>query len=241
MLFLLALPIFLAVAAAHRYLTLYAPSNILIRRVRMSPSRWRTVGALAVLASVLLLAVRTVEVAITAGAPGWLNLVALVLAWDALRVSAMTIHTVIRGVVRSVRRRTNQTGPGCSSPPCVQNLVRGDRRPLGSHQAVVAVAGSEVQRPPRPPALVDAGQQPGLRGLRLPWPILGLMCWPFLGEFRGTLRPTVAICSSGSSDPGSWRHKQRRHGTHGGVGGPLRHPSQHDAVSETEANVEAPA
>ena len=100
MLFLLALPIFLAVAAARRCLTLYAPSNILIRWVRMSPPRWRTVGALAALASVLLLALRAIEVAITAGAPGWLNILALVLAWDVIKVGALAIATCARTALR---------------------------------------------------------------------------------------------------------------------------------------------
>jgi hypothetical protein len=39
MLFLLALPTFVAVAAMHRYLVLYAPSNILVRRVRSTLPR----------------------------------------------------------------------------------------------------------------------------------------------------------------------------------------------------------
>jgi hypothetical protein len=114
MLFLLAHPIFLAVAAAHRYLTLYAPSNILIRHERMSPPRWRTAGALAVLCSLLIVAMRAVEVAITAGAPGWLNLIALVLAWDAIKVGATALHTVTRAAPRNLRRAANRTGPGCS-------------------------------------------------------------------------------------------------------------------------------
>jgi hypothetical protein len=114
MLFLLALPIFLAVSAAHRYLTLYAPSNILIRHVRMSPPRWRTVGALVVLTGVLLVAMRAMELAIAAGAPGWLNLMAVVLAWDAIKVGATAIHTVTRTALRNLRRDANRTGPGCS-------------------------------------------------------------------------------------------------------------------------------
>jgi hypothetical protein len=100
MLFLLALPIFMSVAAAHRYLALYAPSNVLIRHVRMSPPRWRTAGALAGLTSLLILAMRAAEVAITAGAPGWLNLIALLLAWDAIKVGALAIATCARTVLR---------------------------------------------------------------------------------------------------------------------------------------------
>jgi hypothetical protein len=104
MLFVLAVPISLAVAAAHRYLTLYAPSNILIRHVRMSPPRWRTVGALAVLTSLLILAMRAVDVAITAGAPGWLNLVALTLAWDAIKVGTTALDVIARSAIHRVPR-----------------------------------------------------------------------------------------------------------------------------------------
>lgn len=50
MLLLLAFPIFLAVTAVNHYLGRYAPTNLLVRRVRTSPARWRTVVALAILA-----------------------------------------------------------------------------------------------------------------------------------------------------------------------------------------------
>jgi hypothetical protein len=107
MLFLLALPIFLAVSAAHRYLTLYAPSNILIRHVRMAPPRWRTVGALVVLASLLIMAMRAVEVvAMTAGAPGWLNMVAVILGWDAVKVAAVAALSSLRCLMCGCRRFT---------------------------------------------------------------------------------------------------------------------------------------
>lgn len=102
MLFLLALPIFLAVAGAHRYLATYAPSNILVRHVRRSQRRWRTAGSLAVLTSALLLVLRAVEVAIAAGAPGWLNLIALVLAWDAIKFAIESALTAFRGVGVSI-------------------------------------------------------------------------------------------------------------------------------------------
>ncbi len=106
MLFLLALPIFLAVATAHRYLALYAPSNLLIRHVRMSPPRCRTVVALVVLTAVLLLAMRAVDLAINVGAPGWLSLIALVLAWDAIKVAALATATSFRCLTRGRKRST---------------------------------------------------------------------------------------------------------------------------------------
>jgi hypothetical protein len=62
----------------------------------MSPPRLRTVGILAVLVGALLLALRAVEVAIAAGAPGWVNIVALVLAWDAIKFSVVLLLTPLR-------------------------------------------------------------------------------------------------------------------------------------------------
>ena len=46
MIMLLALPVIAAVALAHRYLVLYAPSNVLIRRVRATAPALRTAAAL---------------------------------------------------------------------------------------------------------------------------------------------------------------------------------------------------
>jgi len=113
MLFLLALPIFLTVAAAHRYLTLYAPSNLLIRYVRTSPPRWRTVGALVVLTGVLLLAMRVVEVAIAAGALSGFNLITLVLAWDSIKVAVLTTVTSLRCLTCACKRFHHaHRGPG---------------------------------------------------------------------------------------------------------------------------------
>lgn len=106
MLFLLALPVFLAVATTHRYLALYAPSNVLIRHVRTSRPCWRTVGALVVLTAALLLTMRTVDLAINAGAPGWLNLIALVLAWDAVKVVALAMVSALRCLTRGRKRST---------------------------------------------------------------------------------------------------------------------------------------
>ena len=89
MLVLLALPVFIAVAAIQRYLAHYAPSNILFGRVRTSPPRWGTVLALAMLTGGLILTMRAVEIGIEAGGPGWLNIVALVLAWDTIKFAIL--------------------------------------------------------------------------------------------------------------------------------------------------------
>jgi len=103
MVLLLALPVFAAVALAHRYLQLYAPSNLLIRQVRAAPPRWRAAPALVALAAVLLIAMHAVAQAIARGAPGWLNMVVLVLAWDAIKVAFVAVELAVRRCLRLVK------------------------------------------------------------------------------------------------------------------------------------------
>lgn len=89
MLFLLLLPVVGGVAVFWRYIQIYAPSNVLIRHVRYAAPCWRTVLALAALAVALLVAMHLVSEAIARGAPGWLNLVVLVLAWDSIKLGVL--------------------------------------------------------------------------------------------------------------------------------------------------------
>lgn len=96
MLLLIAIPVFLAVAAFQRYLAIYAPTNILIRHVHSSPARLRTAAKLAALATVLLVAMRCVQLFIHVGGPGWLNLIVLVLAWDAIKIGALAAFISFR-------------------------------------------------------------------------------------------------------------------------------------------------
>jgi hypothetical protein len=102
MLFLIALPVVGCVALFWRYLQIYAPSNVLIRRVRSAQPRWRTTGGLLVLALMLLVAMNVVDHAVQRGAPGWLNLVVLVLAWDAIKLVGLSILTAIRAATRGL-------------------------------------------------------------------------------------------------------------------------------------------
>jgi hypothetical protein len=102
MLILLGLPVVVAVAATHRYLQFYAPSNLLVRRVRAHEPRWRTVGAPAGAVGLLLLTMHAAAVAVAAGAPGWLNLAVLVLAWDAVKLAVLVAMTAGRCAIRSM-------------------------------------------------------------------------------------------------------------------------------------------
>jgi hypothetical protein len=105
MVLLLALPVFAAVALVHRYLQLYAPSNLLVRRVRIATPRLRTSVGLLAVAATLLIAMHMVAEAVAAGAPGWLNLVVLALAWDAIKVGLLAVATALRAAEGGLRRR----------------------------------------------------------------------------------------------------------------------------------------
>lgn len=104
MLILLALPVLVAVAAMHRYLQRYAPSNVLIRSVRRSLPTWRLAAALLALAVALAAMAHVLAQAIVEGAPGWLNLAVLVLAWDSIKVGALGGIVVARRALSTVRR-----------------------------------------------------------------------------------------------------------------------------------------
>ena len=98
MLLLVALPVLATVALAHRYLQTYAPSNVLVRRVRSMRARLPTAAGLLALACVLLTAMHVAAEAVAAEAPGWLNLVVLVLAWDAIKVGCLGLAVGARAV-----------------------------------------------------------------------------------------------------------------------------------------------
>ena len=104
MLFLLAVPIFCGVALGHRYLQIHAPSNVLIRKVRGSAPGWRTAAGLVAMGAFLLLLTHALAEAIAVGAPAWLNLVVLLLAWDAIKVECLAMSVGLRALGVAGRR-----------------------------------------------------------------------------------------------------------------------------------------
>lgn len=54
------------------------------------------------LTAVLLLTVKITASAVEAGAPGWLNAVVLILAWDSIKIALLTAVCAARGVWRTV-------------------------------------------------------------------------------------------------------------------------------------------
>lgn len=104
MLVFLAIPVIVAVAFVHRLMQVVAPSNMLARSVRSATPRWRVAVAHLGLAAALLVSMHVVANAVSAGAPGWLNMVVLVLAWDALKVGWLAVGVLLRGIARGARR-----------------------------------------------------------------------------------------------------------------------------------------
>lgn len=110
MLILLSMPVIAVVAAIYGYLQHYAPSNLLARRVRTGPPTLRIAGGLLALAAVLLIVMHALAQAVATGAPGLLNLVVLVLAWDAIKLGLLSLATAGRRLVGLVWPGSAETG-----------------------------------------------------------------------------------------------------------------------------------
>lgn len=122
LLVLIAVPVVLLVTVARGLLRDYAPSNMLIHAVRASrPSVAQAVG-LAGLAAGLLTTAHLVTSALANGAPDWLNIVVLVLLWDAIKLAVLSVIVCARGVWSGVWSRTRRATNACSwnfvSPAC---------------------------------------------------------------------------------------------------------------------------
>lgn len=126
MLIILALPVIVSVAAVHRYIALYAPTNLLVRHVRAREPRWPTVGWVAATAICLLLVTDALAVAVARGAPAWLNLVLLVVAWDAIKLCVLAVLTMARAWLLTAKRAW-QCIPRCQATSALAKLAQ-DRR-----------------------------------------------------------------------------------------------------------------
>jgi hypothetical protein len=104
MLLLLVVPVVVLVASVRRYLQLYAPSNVVVARTRSARPRYRSALLLGVLAMTLLMVMHGLAEAIAAGAPGWLNLVVVVLAWDAIKLALFAVSVVMRRMALSCQK-----------------------------------------------------------------------------------------------------------------------------------------
>lgn len=109
MLLILMIATICVTTLVHGLLQAYAPSNALRRHVRSSSPNLRAGCLLALLGFACLGAGHVVSLALEAGAPGWLNLVALVLAWDTMKFAVLSVQTVLEVLV-DLSRRTSPSG-----------------------------------------------------------------------------------------------------------------------------------
>ena len=83
-------------ALAHRYLQVYAPSNVVVAHVRRARPRLRVaVGLLALSVTLASTAFALAEWVVNGG-PGWLNLVIIFAVWDAFKFIFMAIAVALR-------------------------------------------------------------------------------------------------------------------------------------------------
>jgi hypothetical protein len=104
---LLALPVLAVVAIAHRYMHLYAPTNRLVLRVKTTRPSAARGSWLVLLAASLLAGGHLAATAVAEGASGWLNLLVLVLFWDAIKVAALAISETFRALRAGSVARTD--------------------------------------------------------------------------------------------------------------------------------------
>jgi hypothetical protein len=98
-LFLLVIPVLAAVDLGHRYFQIYAPMNMVSRKVRRSPPRFRAAAGLLILALALLSAMHGLAMASDVGAPTFLNLVVLLLAWDTIKIGVLALFVATRCLI----------------------------------------------------------------------------------------------------------------------------------------------
>lgn len=96
MLFPLAIPVVALVVLCHRVLQNYAPSNLVIARARTSLPSFGWVAGLGGLALAVAFLAHGLAIFAAHGGPGWLNLVAFVLCWDAIKFGVMACLTAVR-------------------------------------------------------------------------------------------------------------------------------------------------
>ena len=82
-------------ATIHYYLRAFAPTNILLRRLRARAGlKWAVLAAL-VLVPTYLFAAAIATTVLDDGGPGWLNVVALTCIWNAMKFAWMVVLSPI--------------------------------------------------------------------------------------------------------------------------------------------------
>lgn len=107
MFLLLMVPVVVLVAAVHRVLQLYAPSNVLAARVRRERPRFGTALRLVAMAVVLVVGAHLLATWAATGGPDWLNLVVLIAIWDAMKFTLLAIAVILRRAGAALRGATH--------------------------------------------------------------------------------------------------------------------------------------
>lgn len=92
-------------ATIHYYLRAYAPTNILLRRLRARDGLKWAIPAALVLAPTYLFAAAIATTVIGDGGLGWLNLVALTCIWNAIKFVCVTPVSAVQLATVLVRRK----------------------------------------------------------------------------------------------------------------------------------------
>ena len=92
-------PVIWLTASLYRVLQLYAPTNRLVARVRAGQANWRTAGAVLLVALLLATAAGELGDSVAAGGPSWLQLLAGIAGWDAIKLGTLSIHTASRAFI----------------------------------------------------------------------------------------------------------------------------------------------
>jgi hypothetical protein len=145
LLLLIAVPVVVLVAFTVSLLQAYAPAYVLVRRVRAARPSFRKAVALVALAFGCVLGVQAMRLAIEAGASGWLYLVVLVLAWDAIKFAVLACLITLRRVALVSRGSPSTSAIG---PP----LVCATRRVAAVEDMLMEQAEARLHRG------VDAGR-----------------------------------------------------------------------------------
>ncbi|MCR1785861.1 hypothetical protein KVF89_25220 [Nocardioides carbamazepini] len=100
---LLIASVIVPVALVHRYLHPYAPSNLLLARWRRRRSRRiHDAAVLIALGFAAIALAHAVHLVVLSGAPRWLYVVVMLLAWDGMKFAGFGVVTAMRVMVSAL-------------------------------------------------------------------------------------------------------------------------------------------
>lgn len=108
MFLLLMIPAVVVVAAVHRVLQMYAPSNVLAARVLRERPHLGTAIRLGAMAAGLVVGAHLLATWASTGGPGWLNLVVLIAMWDAFKFAALAVIVALRRARVALRQASRR-------------------------------------------------------------------------------------------------------------------------------------